>query len=233
LQLDETMRQLDRLASLGSLSAGLAHEMKNAFVPVKTCVELIAERNSEPELVDMVKRELTRIEGILSRMMRLGSPARAARLRPVRLHEVLDHSFRLLRHQFSLGRIHCERIWRADQDLVLGDEAQLEQVFVNLLTNALEAMPQGGNLTIRSENNGSRRGDSETFILVSISDTGYGIQSEFLNRLFDPFFTTKENGTGLGLPISQRILEEHNGSISVESEVQKGAIFRVWLPVCD
>jgi signal transduction histidine kinase len=222
------MQRLDRLASLGLLSAGMAHEIKNGMVAIKTFVDLLAKKNPDAELAEVVGRELQRIDAIVTQMLRFAAP-KSDLFSTVKIHEVLDHSLRLLQHQISGKLISLKRDYRAGTDTVRGDDAQLQQAFMNLLLNALEAMGMNGMLTVSTEivhgENGRRA------LQIQIRDTGVGIAPENLGRMFEPFFTTKKNGTGLGLVISHRIALEHHGTIAVQSEMNKGSTFSISLPV--
>ncbi|MEI6198101.1 MAG: ATP-binding protein [Verrucomicrobiota bacterium] len=223
----EKMQRLDRLANLGMLSAGMAHEIKNGMVAIQTFVDLLLEKNQDAELGEVVRHELKRINAIATQMLRIAAPNHAA-FSTVRVHEVLDHSLRLLQPQISVKLIALKKHYHAGTDAVQGDDAQLQQVFMNLLLNAVEAMGPNGTLTVTTEladgENGAR------VLQIQIEDTGVGIKPENLEHLFVPFFTTKRNGTGLGLAISHRILQEHRGTISVQSEPGKGSVFSLSLP---
>ena len=223
----DKMQRLDRLANLGMLSAGMAHEIKNGMVAIKTFVDLLLEKNQDAELGEVVRHELQRINAITSQMLRIAAPG-AANFKTVRVHNVLDHSLRLLQPQMSGKLVSLKKNYRAETDAVHGDDAQLQQVFMNLLLNALEAMGANGELTISTEMTDGENGGRA--LKLQILDTGVGIAPENLARLFEPFFTTKKNGTGLGLAISQRIILEHRGSIRAQSENGKGSVFTLSLP---
>jgi len=224
---EQNLRRLDRLAGLGTLSASMAHEIKNGMVAIKTFVDLLAQKGQDMELTGVAGRELERINTIVTQMLRFAAPNRAA-FTTVRVHEVLDHSLRLVQHQINGKLISLQRQYRAEPDTVRGDDAQLQQAFMNFLFNALEAMGTNGVLTVQTEMvKGKRR---RRQLRINIQDTGVGIAPENLGRLFEPFFTTKINGTGLGLAISRRIALEHHGSIRVHSEPGKGSTFSLSLP---
>jgi len=224
---EEKMQRLDRLASLGLLSAGMAHEIKNSMVAIKTFVELLLEKEQNAELGEVVGRELKRIDGIVTQMLRFATPRHAA-FTTVRVHEALDYSLRLVEHQISGKLISLHRRYEAKTDTVHGDEAQLQQAFMNLFFNAIEAVGANGTLTVSTENITGESGES--ILQVKIQDTGLGIAPENVSRLFEPFFTTKKNGTGLGLAICQRIIHEHRGFISAQSEIHQGSTFSITLP---
>lgn len=224
---DENLQRLDRLANLGTLSAGIAHEIKNGLVPIKTFVELMLQKGDDKELAATVERELKRIDSLIIQMLRFAAP-RPASFAPVQVHDVLELSLRLLQHQISGKKISVTRDYRAMPGTVQGDEAQLQQVIMNLLFNALEAMGANGALTISTEIVQDIHG--AFFLKIAVQDTGMGIAAENLERVFEPFFTTKKNGTGLGLAISQRVAREHHGKIEAQSEIGKGSLFIISLP---
>ena len=224
----EKLQRLDRLANLGMLSAGMAHEIKNGMVAVKTFVDLLLEKNQDAELGEVVRHELERINTIVTQMLRMAAPA-SANFKTVRVHEVLDHSLRLLQPQVGGKLIAVKKNYRAESDAVHGDDAQLQQTFMNLLLNALEAMGPNGTLAISTET--ADGGNGARVLNIQIQDTGVGIAPENLARLFEPFFTTKKNGTGLGLAICRRIIHEHHGSIHAQSESGKSSRFSISLPV--
>ncbi len=225
---EQNMRRLDRLASLGTLSASMAHEIKNGLVAIKTFIDLLMQRGQDTELTEVVGRELQRINAIVTQMMRFAAPKKTA-FATVHVHELLDHSLRLLHHQIAGKLISLQRRYQARTDMVRGDDVQLQQAFMNLLLNALEAMDAKGALTVATETLEGKRG--ARLMRIHIQDTGVGIARDKLERLFEPFFTTKKSGTGLGLAISQRIAQEHRGTIQAQSEVNRGSTFSLSLPV--
>jgi signal transduction histidine kinase len=224
---EQNMRRLDQLASLGTLSASMAHEIKNSMVAIKTFVDLLAQKNPDAELTGIAGRELQRINDVVTQMLRLAAP-KAPAFASTRVHDLLDHSMRLLQHQFSAKMIELRKNYNAQPDTVMGSDAQLQQVFMNVLLNALEAMGANGVLTVATEIAAGGRG--ERLLKIHIQDTGVGIPPENLKHLFEPFFTTKKHGTGLGLAISKRIALEHQGEIELRSETGKGSIFTILLP---
>jgi signal transduction histidine kinase len=224
---EQNLRRLDRLAGLGALSASMAHEIKNGMVAIKTFVDVLAQKGQDTELTEIVGRELARINTIVSQMLRFAGPNRAA-FSTVRVHDLLDHSLRLMQHQISGKLISLQRQYRAAPDTVRGDDAQLQQAFMNLLLNAVDAMGTNGVLTVGTETAKDEQG--ATRLWVNIQDDGVGIAPEHLDRMFEPFFTTKKQGTGLGLAVSQRIALDHHGAIHVQSEPGKGSAFRLSLP---
>jgi signal transduction histidine kinase len=236
---ESQLERLDRLSSVGTLAASSAHEIKNALVAGKTFIDLLLEKHQGGELVDIVRREIGRIDAIISGMLNFSGPGRAA-FGVVHLHEVLDRSLRLVQPQRESKSIRLERSLKAGCDTVKGDEQELQQAVVNLLLNGLESMGPEGTLTVATENcvassgpSASRGADAPPGLCVRIQDTGSGILPEHLPRLFEPFFTTKPAGTGIGLVITQRIVREHRGAIQVTSQPGQGATFCITLPTCD
>ena len=235
-RLRQSVERLDRLATIGTLSASMAHEIKNALVAVKTFIDLLLEKNKDDELAEIVGREMSRVNNIVRQLLKFGScspPTRA----PVRLHDVLEHSLRMVQHQLDGKLISLNRSFNATSDAVHGDNHQLEQVFVNLFLNAADATGANGSLTIHTEfisvtppDITSPQRAGQPHVRVTVADTGTGIAPENLDRLFEPFFTTKNNGTGLGLPITRRIIHEHDGLITVESKPNCGTTFSIVLP---
>jgi len=235
-QLEERLERLDRLANMGILAATMAHEIKNALVPGKTFIDLLLEKNKDAELVEVVRREIGRIDAIVSRMLRFAGPAKAD-FSEVRLHEVLEHSLHLVQPQLEDKSTVLSRSFQAAPDRLKGDDYQLQQAFVNLFLNAVESLGSNGTLSVTTETCSpdaklARPGDlmTQPHLRIEIKDTGIGIAPENMARLFEPFFTTKTKGTGLGLAITRRIILQHQGAISVESQPGQGTTFQILLP---
>jgi len=233
---EANMRRLDRLHSVGTLSASMAHEVKNAFVAVRTFIDLLLEQNKQADLAVVVRGELTRIDAILSQMRKLSGPVQP-HFSEVRLHTVVDRSLVLIQHLLEEKKIKVTRSLGASPDLVKGDSDQLEQAFINLFFNALDAMKPDGRLTVSTmsipagaKDHGLPQAHSRPAVRLAIHDNGSGISPENLSRLFEPFFTTKPDGTGLGLAITRRIIQEHHGAIAVRSEPNQGTTFTLTLP---
>ncbi len=233
-QIEETIQRLDRLASLGNLSASMAHEIKNALVAIRAFIDLLLERNPDAELAEVVRREIKRIDSLINRMLQFPGFGESEQ-KPVRLHDLLDHLLRLVQPQLKGHLIAVERRFDAARDTVVGDADALEQALLNLILNALEAMGDRGTLAVTTEvpapGNGSGAGPGGDIIRVGISDTGPGIDPAHLPRLFEPFFTTKSSGTGLGLSITERIVLDHGGKIHIDSAPGRGAKFTIALPL--
>ncbi|MDB6022697.1 MAG: Sensor histidine kinase [Pedosphaera sp.] len=233
---ETNMRRLDRLHSVGTLSASMAHEVKNAFVAVRTFVDLLLEKNKETELAEIVRLEMNRIDSIISQMLKFSGPAKPT-LASLRVHFVLNKSLLLIQHLLEEKKITMTRAFGASSDLIDGDADQLEQALLNLFFNALEAMDADGRLDVSTvllppdaKIEGLPAVKGRRYLSVVIRDSGTGISAENMERLYEPFFTTKPEGTGLGLAITRRIIQEHQGIIAVQSELDKGTAFSLIFP---
>lgn len=228
VQTREELLRVEKLAAIGELAAGVAHEINNPMAIIRGNTELlqltIDEGAPNREEVDTIFQQVKRVERIVSNLLKF---ARREQMEhgSVRLNELLHEIVGQIGHQVSLAKIEVIELYAEDMAVVEGDGDQLRQVFTNLILNAVQAMPQGGVLGIRSAPVGS--GDHYE---VKISDTGVGIELENLRQVFNPFYTTKSNGTGLGLSVSYGIIREHGGCIDVESIPGHGSSFTVLLP---
>jgi len=237
--------RMDRMASLGVLASGIAHEIRNPLAGIKAMAQTLQEElevgDSKNEYIDRIVRQVNRLDELLKSFF---SYARPQRPNPVRckipdiVHEVLP----LFRRKIKLSNIIVKEVYSRDLKEIFVDFHQIEQVFFNLIINAIDALDKGGTLTIRA-----RLPEETTPIIdrrqripklfsdiyneITISDTGLGMDSDTLNNMYNPFFTTKSNGTGLGLSIVYQIILEHGGQITVDSELNKGTTFRIFLPV--
>jgi nitrogen-specific signal transduction histidine kinase len=242
-RLELQIRRSDRLASLGTLSAGMAHEIKNPLVSIKTFAQLLPERYHDSEFRDtfsnLIGHEIDRIDSLVNQLLRFARPAKP-HLKPMHVHEILEKSLLLVGHRLYQKDVKLTRSWEANVDTIRADSDQLEQVFLNFFINAMDAMKNGGELNISTEIRSEEQwmspltqtnGDTHEILRVSIRDNGEGIRSEDLAHVFDPFFTTKDYGTGLGLSVVHGIIQEHGGQIEVESELKKGTAFHILLPL--
>lgn len=242
-RLELQIRRSDRLASLGTLSAGMAHEIKNPLVSIKTFAQLLPERYQDSDFREtfsnLIGHEIDRIDSLVNQLLRFARPAKPV-LAPMHVHNVLEKSLQLVGHRLYQKEIKLTRSWEADVDTIRADADQLEQVFLNFFLNAMEAMNRGGELRVETEIRASNEwmaavsgtnGDSHEVLRVTIRDNGEGIREEDISHVFDPFFTTKDYGTGLGLSVVHGIIQEHGGQIEVESELKKGTAFHIVLPL--
>ncbi|MFL6589322.1 MAG: ATP-binding protein [Chthoniobacterales bacterium] len=242
-RLELQIRRSDRLASLGTLSAGMAHEIKNPLVSIKTFAQLLPERYQDSDFRDtfsnLIGHEIDRIDSLVNQLLRFARPAKPV-LRPLHVHDVLEKSLQLVGHRLYQKEIKLTRSWKANLDTIRADADQLEQVFLNFFLNAMDAMKRGGELVVETEIRGAiewvaalsgTNGDSHECLRVTIRDDGEGIRTEDIPHVFDPFFTTKDYGTGLGLSVVHGIIQEHGGQIEVESQLKKGTSFHILLPL--
>lgn len=239
--LEEDLKRTDRLALMGTLAAGLAHEIKNPLGGIKGAAQLLRRAGhrdpSVAEFTDIMIREVDRVNQLIEQLLDLSRPA-DLELAPVNIHEVLDQVLLLEGQTVAATEIQLRKRFDPSLPPVRADRAQLMQVFLNLIKNAFQAMGRSGTLTVttRLETDFHFRDRAQAtnrFIWVDIADQGAGIRDEDLPQIFSPFFTTKTNGTGLGLAICYRIIKEHGGTIRVESVEGKGSTFKVSLMVAD
>ena len=181
--------RLDRLANLGLVAANAAHEIKNSLVAINTFVELLSQKGEEPEMAEMVQRELRRINGLVTQMLRFAAPKPAA-FAALSMHELIGHSLRLLEHQMSGQTIVLKKDFSAQPDKVIGDESQLQQTFMNLLLNAVEAIGNEGEIVVATAN--AMDGQGRPRLNIFIRDSGPGIAPENLPHLFEPFLPPKK-----------------------------------------
>jgi two-component system, NtrC family, sensor kinase len=231
VQLEEQLQVSEKMASIGLLAAGVAHEVNTPLTGISSFTQMLLE-NADPEdprtrLLEKIERQTFRAAKIVNGLLNLarqGAPAGPERA-PVDVNAVVNDVLALLEHQLEIGRIKVRRELAAKVPVVCGAEHKLQQVFLNLVLNARDAMPKGGWLSIATKVDGDR-------VLVEVGDTGSGIPSEHLSRIYDPFFTTKTmgQGTGLGLSITYGIVREHEGTITVQSAIGQGTTFTVSLP---
>ncbi len=221
----EGLRATEKLAALGRLSAGLAHELRNPLntLSVLTYAMLEQAQSSGLRVSDLVvvQTEIRRLNLLVDQFLDFARP-RPPRFERQRLEEVLEETLLLIGPEAASKRIVLERVWQVTP-AVWADGDQLKQVFLNLMLNALQAMENGGRLHAGTF---CRAGG----VVVEIRDTGPGVAPEILDRLFEPFVTTRAGGTGLGLPISLRIVQGHSGELHIESKPGAGTTATVWLP---
>jgi signal transduction histidine kinase len=225
----QLMRRTDRLAALGSLTAGLAHEIRNPLVTVKTFLDLVPERHKDKEFrgnfLKLTTAELERITKLVSDLLEFAKPKKPA-LRRVDINKVIEEIIPLIQVEARKQDITIETNLRDTPQARL-DPDQMKQVFLNILLNAVEAIKAHGKISITSRD---IRKNGAVYVQVEIADTGKGIPKKLVEQIFDPFFTTKERGAGLGLAIAHQIVQDHHGTIEVESTPKKGTTFFINIP---
>jgi len=229
VQLEEQLQISEKMASLGLLAAGVAHEVNTPLTGISSYTQMLLEK-APPEdpatkVLEKIERQTFRAAKIVNGLLNLARPAQVDS-GPCDVNAVINDVLSLLEHQFRTGSIQVRKELAAAPPLVQGIEHKLQQVFLNLFLNARDAMPSGGWLTIvtRADQNGA---------VIEVGDTGSGIPEEALSRIYDPFFTTKEigKGTGLGLSITYGIVQEHGGTIACDSHVGQGTRFPIRFPL--
>lgn len=225
----EFQRRLDRFASIGNLSAVIAHEIRNPLTGVRTTIQFVGskmEGELRADLEDVIK-ELDRIEQFTTDLLQFARPKTMEKV-PGDVNEVMEKVLDTLGAQFDRSEVQLKRDFQPGLPRIPMDFDAMHQVLLNIIRNALEAMPAGGSLKVTTS---SRRYRSRTAVEIAVSDTGSGIEEEILDRIFDPFFTTKPSGTGLGLSISLQLVQEQGGRINVRNRSQGGVTFRLSFPV--
>jgi signal transduction histidine kinase len=224
------MERADRLASLGELASGIAHEIRNPLAGISSAIQVIAEemdpQDQHREVTQRIMEEIERVSSSLENILSYSRPT------PLEyslsdLNNILDQALFLA--SSGIRDLQCIKEYDPKLPQIELDPQQMQQVFLNIILNAIQAMPPTqGKLTLRTavEGDGHNR-----WIAVKISDNGEGIPKDNLDKIFQPFFTTRQRGTGLGLSIAQRIIEQHGGTISVESELGKGTTFSIFFPL--
>jgi PAS domain S-box-containing protein len=227
-QLEEQLLQREKLSSIGLLAAGVAHEVNTPLAGISSYTQMllqqVPETDSKRRMLEKIQTQTLRASGIVNNLLNF-SRTGDTQFREVDLNRVLDDTLQLLEPQLRNSKFEIARNYGADLPAAYGNASKLQQVFMNLVLNARDAMPQGGRLTIHTRL-------VDTSLVVDLRDTGIGIAPENIARIYDPFFTTKEvgQGTGLGLALSYGIIQEHSGRIFVESRPGEGTHFTIKLP---
>lgn len=220
---EEMIRRSDKLSAIGQLAAGVAHEIRNPLTTLRGFVQLlIPEKDKQHK--DIMLEEIDRINLIVSEFLILAKP-QDVKYQQRDLNQILQTIISLLEAQANIRNIQFSTQFEPDLPAIDCEENQLKQVFINLLKNAIEAMPNGGKIHVESH------GIDDKMVSVKVTDSGVGIPNELIPKLGEPFNTTKEDGNGLGLMVCSRIIESHGGTINISSEPNKGTCVEVILPV--
>ena len=229
IERQEQLIRSEKLASIGKLAAGVAHEINNPLTGVLTFSHLLLDDagKDDPrrEDLEVIIKETERCRDIVKGLLDYSRQTEPQKI-SMRINEVIDKTLSLLEHQAAFRNIKIIREYHDDLPYIMIDKDKIQQVLINLLTNAQEAMPEGGSVTITA----TRMADEKS-VEMKFADTGCGIPKDEILKLFDPFYSTKELGTGLGLSITQGIITSHKGTIEVQSEVGTGTTFIIRLPV--
>lgn len=239
--LKERMRRSDRLATLGMIAAGIAHEVKNPLVGIRGAAQLMKSElcsrsgASLIEYLEVILKEADRLNNVLEGILDF-TRLKPREMKEHNIHGILDRVLLLNEEQARQRGVVLSRLYDPSLPNLMGNQDQLIQVFLNIIKNAVEAMPKGGKLTVMTRMSDlfttvQADGKKYQLMVVKVSDTGPGIKQEHLPDIFTPFFTTKDRGVGLGLALSYQIAQEHLGTIRVESRENEGATFSVYLPL--
>jgi two-component system sensor histidine kinase AtoS len=218
----------EKLAALGQLSAGIAHEIRNPLTSINILIhsmmETLPSENIHREDLRVIEGEIQRINEIVDQFLRFAKPSPPI-MEKTEIPSIFNETLQLLRPQIERQRISLQKNFRSLPPITL-DKEQIKQVILNLLMNAIQAMPEGGQLQLRAEIS-----EDHQWMKIFIQDSGIGILPEDIKKLFDPFFSAREGGIGLGLSIAHRIIDQHHGKIEVTSHPEKGTLFTIWLPM--
>lgn len=226
VEMQEQLRKSDRLNVIGELAAGIAHEIRNPMTALKGFIQLLEPTIKSQHAIyyDVITSELARIDSIINEFLILAKP-QEIRFQEKDISQIMREIVDLLSAQAVLYNVQFHTHYEDKLPFVYCEPNQLKKVFINLIKNAIEVMPSGGEITIVINS------IKDQFIQILIRDKGTGIPKDKIKKLGEPFYTTKEKGTGLGLMVSYRIIEEHNGSIEVESEEGIGTLFKIRIPL--
>lgn len=240
----ENLYRVDKLASLGVLASGIAHEIRNPLAGIRTMAETLSgelENTEQQEYTDRIIRQVIRLSSLLKSFFTFAKPARPEK-KKTSIQLLFKEIFPLLKNKMEERNINLTEYYEKELDDIFIDPNQIEQVFFNVLLNAIEAMPKGGELffTAKPASNFSQiinrskfkfKLTDHSYMEISIRDTGIGMSQDTIDVVFDPFYTKKAEGTGLGLSIVHQIISEHNGLIDISSELNEGTDFRIYLPI--
>jgi two-component system sensor histidine kinase AtoS len=234
-KIQEEILRMDRLVSLGKLSSGIAHELRNPLAGIKTTSQALSEEMSEDdprrEYLTRITKEIDRLNDLLKTFFSFAKPQKL-NLVPCQIKDIINEIIPFLIKEIADKGIRFVENYHPQLPKIKVDKSQMHQVFLNLFLNSIQAMSDGGELRIEvtPQNSAPGEGPKQNFIKAVISDTGRGIPPHLIHKIFDPFFTTKPKGIGLGLSIAYQIINKHGGSISVESRWEEGTSFVIHLP---
>lgn len=224
----EEIVQSEKLAAMGFLSAGMAHEIRNPLNSISLFVQLMRQTTTEPDQLEhqvKILKEVDRIDSIIRKLLDASRRSRVISS-DVQINQVIDSAIEAFMPQIEARKIQVDRQYHCIPPPITADPAELEQIFTNLFLNALDAMSRGGRLAIEAFVKNGR-------VIIRVGDSGNGIAEDVLPSIFEPFFSTKSRGTGMGLPVAQRIARMYEGSLEVEYSSQEGTTFRLEFPVCN
>ncbi len=236
--LENQVQRADQLAALGEMSAGLAHEIKNPLTSIRGFTQLLPKKLADPvfleRYIDIVSRESKRLDDIVERFLSFARPKHPGK-QTCSINDILLNTLSLVHYQIDKNGIKLQQKL-LNIPSVTGDWQQLEQVFINIILNAVQMMDKEEKfIQVSTSSILKKMVDNryKEYVVIRITDNGPGIQPDKLDKIFHPFYTTRKNGTGLGLSITNQIIEEHGGSIEVTSRFGEGATFAIYLPAID
>jgi two-component system NtrC family sensor kinase len=228
----QQLERADRLASIGEMAAGIAHEIKNPLAGISAAISIIKddldESDPRAEILSEVLQQVQRLDKTVNDLLFFGKPS-MPEFACIDLNGIISKTLNFASQHRSVANIEKRLELAPDLPPVYADAKQMQQVFLNVILNAFQAMPGGGTLTITT---GRAAGQTRDLVKIEVADTGSGIPSQVLEKIFTPFFTTKAQGTGLGLPICSKLIHLHNGEIRVDSDDTHGTVFTIELPAC-
>jgi signal transduction histidine kinase len=226
--LKQELEHSERLKTASALALGLAHEIKNPITTIKTFAEYLPEKLDDKDFLKKFSRlipaETERINNIIQQLLRFSKPS-APKFQQTYIEQIIRETLAFLNSEFLKRRIELSEIYEDENNTIHADPEQIKQVFLNIIFNAMEAMPRGGTIVIEIKLL------DNYFLEISIKDNGSGISKDDLPHIFDPFFSKKESGTGLGLAITHQIVKNHNGKIEVQSKINNGTIVKLQFPI--
>jgi len=225
-EVEEQLRKLERLSALGELAAGVAHEVRNPLGIIKNSAQILQKNSLDEkkrkEVTKFIVEETNRINKVVSNFLDCARPPKPHRQK-VSLNNLIDRMLQLASDEVRKNNIEVVKEYDHSLARVSLDPSQFQQLFLNLLLNSIQAMPQGGELKVNT-------GEEDGQVKIVFSDTGKGIPPEIRGKIFDPFFTTRKEGSGLGLSIVHKVVENHQGKIEVDSKKGQSTTFTIWLP---
>ncbi|USK41378.1 PAS domain S-box protein [Cytobacillus firmus] len=226
LEMEEQLRKSDTLNVIGELAAGIAHEIRNPMTALKGFIQLLEGSVKEDYTMyfNVITTELSRIDSIINEFLILAKP-QAVKFVEKDISQIMKETVDLLSAQAVLHNVQFRTYYEQNLPRVFCETNQMKKVFINIIKNAIEVMPKGGYITV------SIQKESDQRVHISIGDEGTGIPAHKIKKLGEPFYTTKERGTGLGLMVTYKIIEEHKGTIEVESKLGQGTVFHIYLPI--
>ncbi len=230
-ELESRLRQAEHMSRIGTLASGIAHEVRNPLNMINLSIDHLrasyapedpGRREGFTATVAGIKSEIERLDGMVTNFLNFGRPLHL-QLKRLQVEPVLDETVALISDSLAEQKISLKKDFSASPCFVEADYRQLKTCFLNILINSVQAMPEGGSVTVRTSSRGP-------VVAVTVEDTGCGVAPENVPKVFDPYFTTKETGIGIGLALTKRVVEEHGGTITIASEVDRGTTVTVELP---